>query len=1027
MDTTDLRRLPLVKWNPHPLTEQGEKISKVTSGMSLLSVVRIFLVDENNPHTCRLNGNKVLREDYADISLKPGDIVYLRAMGAGGDDSGSNPLAVIASIAVLVAAPFLAAKFAPSLSQSLLGRAASTAFTNALTAGIGFAGILIVNALFPPRLPKLNYGGSGDRADAPDQFSISGGANSARPYEPLILILGKHRVFPDYAAASYTEYDSAGDQFLYQLFDFGIGSNLTLSEEQIGETDIDEFDSVTKGYKRPNLVAGNVDTIEGGELGEDVSSISKTTSGDVVRIGFDLLAQHFRATDRGKLQGRDTQFRLQWRKTGTTSYTSRDVTLTTPSGAEARNAVRRTYAYDVSKGAYDVRVVLRTSVDEDDDRLTFAASVANIKAYQNQTADFSGRNPYAMVIKATGQLYGQVQSFNAVASQKIPDWDRTNKVWTAAKDTSNPAAILRKYLLGWRTGERLIAGMGLSESRIDMDSIQLWHEFCDDNDLECNLVINDGRDHNAMLTLICQCGWGSIDQQTGKWGVLWEDANVPVTAIINPANIIKGSLNVTYDNENLADEMIGTFIDKASDYETNELRRTVPGVTHPSKPVEVSLEGITGGVQAAKEINRAVAAQAYHIRTIVWEMDLEEAMSIARGDVIGAAHGLLGQGRGGRFLKWQGSNLSGTAPAESSSERGTIWIWDLNDKVVSKSYTSNDDLDYVVFGLSGPPDGVEDDPLSYRYMAFPTGTNINLAKLRVTGKEPSGERRIRFVARDEVDDYYSHRTANLRWSPIAIDRLNTRLSRLEPVPSLSVTFSADGTRIFTWSLHPSERVTGYQLRWGETDDDWDAMKPLHEGIVSSSPLQHDELPPEGQYKIAIAGITGDGRRTTVRYLTKTFLNPFIGQQKWLSGAADPVDSIGEDGDYYLNTTSAEVFSKISGKWVGQVNLKGADGQAGGVWYTGSGVPKNSLGSDGDWYFRTGTGVVAGSIWQKASGSWSQVIDIDNGIDGQPGTDGLDGKPGSEWHSGPGVPSNDLGKIGDFYFQTSNGYVYEKVL
>ena len=37
----------------------------------------------------------------------------------------------------------------------------------------------------------------------------------------------------------------------------------------------------------------------------------------------------------------------------------------------------------------------------------------------------------------------------------------------------------------------------------------------------------------------------------------------------------------------------------------------------------------------------------------------------------------------------------------------------------------------------------------------------------------------------------------------------------------------------------------------------------------------------------------------------------------------------------------------------------------------------------------------------------------------------DGEPGAEWHSGSGAPSRSLGRVGDFYFRTSNGYVYEK--
>ena len=48
----------------------------------------------------------------------------------------------------------------------------------------------------------------------------------------------------------------------------------------------------------------------------------------------------------------------------------------------------------------------------------------------------------------------------------------------------------------------------------------------------------------------------------------------------------------------------------------------------------------------------------------------------------------------------------------------------------------------------------------------------------------------------------------------------------------------------------------------------------------------------------------------------------------LSGAVDPTTE-GEDGDFYLNTTSWDVFKKTSGEWSLQGNIKGASGEGSG--------------------------------------------------------------------------------------------------
>ena len=131
---------------------------------------------------------------------------------------------------------------------------------------------------------------------------------------------------------------------------------------------------------------------------------------------------------------------------------------------------------------------------------------------------------------------------------------------------------------------------------------------------------------------------------------------------------------------------------------------------------------------------------------------------------------------------------------------------------------------------------------------------------------------------------------------------------------------------------------------------------------------------------------------------------------WLFGTGNPAGADGSNGDLYLNTTSYEVFARIGGSWSSRGSFAGADGAQ---WHTGSGEPAATLGSNGDWYFRTGSASVAGSIYVKASGSWTKIVDIDRGADGR------------TWHGGSGAPSGSLGDIGDWYYRTSNGYVYEK--
>ena len=135
---------------------------------------------------------------------------------------------------------------------------------------------------------------------------------------------------------------------------------------------------------------------------------------------------------------------------------------------------------------------------------------------------------------------------------------------------------------------------------------------------------------------------------------------------------------------------------------------------------------------------------------------------------------------------------------------------------------------------------------------------------------------------------------------------------------------------------------------------------------------------------------------------------------WRTGSGVPSNSLGVDGDYYLRTSNGDVYYKSGGVYAVVCNITGA---AGAVWYNGSGVPSGGLGIDGDYYLRTSNG----DVYYKATGSWSVV----SNITGPTGATGATGAPGAVWRSGSGAPSNGLGIDGDWYVNTDNGDVYFK--
>jgi hypothetical protein len=88
---------------------------------------------------------------------------------------------------------------------------------------------------------------------------------------------------------------------------------------------------------------------------------------------------------------------------------------------------------------------------------------------------------------------------------------------------------------------------------------------------------------------------------------------------------------------------------------------------------------------------------------------------------------------------------------------------------------------------------------------------------------------------------------------------------------------------------------------------------------------------------------------------------------WYSAAGVPNNAWGVNGDYDLNTTNGDVYKKVSNTWGIVGNIKGPPGAAGAngsTWYNGAGTP-STLHNDGDYYFNDTTG----QVYQQQSGSW----------------------------------------------------------
>ncbi|HTH83356.1 MAG TPA: hypothetical protein VL490_10495, partial [Mucilaginibacter sp.] len=137
----------------------------------------------------------------------------------------------------------------------------------------------------------------------------------------------------------------------------------------------------------------------------------------------------------------------------------------------------------------------------------------------------------------------------------------------------------------------------------------------------------------------------------------------------------------------------------------------------------------------------------------------------------------------------------------------------------------------------------------------------------------------------------------------------------------------------------------------------------------------------------------------------------------------PQNTIGKNGDVFINTSTGTFAQKTSGAWSITYTLPSTNSLTDGTILYGLGLPGNTTGNNNDTYINTGTGI----FYKKSAGIWRQVFSMQTGPQGPQGTAGANGVNGTNGNailSGNANPSNiDDGVNGDFYINTSSYTIF----
>ncbi len=729
-----MARVTLDHW-PHPLTADGREIREVDVSEALALIGR-----RADVHVI-VDGHMA---PGSDVALRGGEIVTVRPRLAGDD---SNPIATILQIGLVIAGAYIG---------GLGGFGAQL-----LAAAVVIVGGLVINALFPPREPEL----PGDQ-ERREVYSLRGGSNAARHYDPLRLVMGTHRIFPDLGAEPYTEYEEDDEgvvqQYLYQILHCGVG-DLDLEEASYAGTPLSSYDEVVlvssdaDGRIALQGLFSDVSTADGADLA-DAEWVERTTEDGTDRIAIDLIGHLYRVTNRGGVVQNTVDIEAGYRLADG-SLGEHFTPLAVPQFAHGSSEIyRRTFRYTLpAAGRYVVRV-RRTTVPSENQRVRDNISWTALRSYRPDSTDYSGQTRLGLRVRASGQVRGAMDKIALVAHQRIPVWD--GAAWTPGR-SSNPAWLARWFALGLYHDGRLVAGMGLPAERIDEDVLVAWGAWCDLNRLQCNFDLHGPATRREVMEIICKAGRATISWHTGKFGVIW-DAPRPVSGLITPGNVLAGSMRVDWAAGPRAEEVVCRYIDPDRDWQWTPVRRTMPGVAStPVRSVTQTLRGVTSRRQAIEECALQAARQAYFDREISWRMSLE-GFALTRGSVLGVAHSLVGGGTAGRGVTVAGASaeIRWRGPGDAPRMTGGDWleIRYPDGSFVARRLALANTADGVITVTVADPwpemDGEPIDALWRHYAANGAPVNVRIAAIR-----PVSESEVEVAAIDDVPEYYAAASA----------------------------------------------------------------------------------------------------------------------------------------------------------------------------------------------------------------------------------------------------------------------------
>lgn len=527
-------------------------------------------------------------------------------------------------------------------------------------AGAALIGTGLSMALGGQVLMNINIPTLRDRETPEHDPSIRGGRNQARPHGRVPVLFGRHRVYPDLAANPHTNI-TGNQQFFTQLFCGGYRDCVIDARSfKLGETPITEL-SATGDIQQillgldplvwieilqdgqesrlyPHCVHEDAvnaplqHQIDGPDGARLPGHIIRTTPDNTDAISVDIFffSGLGRYDNDGNLRSASVTVQALFKGAGEPDSAYAPLGFFNGEGNTLSGAELRTRRFEITRenlppGQYTVKLE-RLTPDSSDSRIIDQVSAGSVRAIKSvRPIRFERQRELTIIalrVMATARLNGVIDSFNYIATSKIPVYSGGGSGplrWLTADETRNPAAMLL-YALRGRAAQQSV-----SPDDIDWQSFEAFYQWCQRHNYFCDAYLAQPLTIAELLRMIGATSRADILRIDSKISVVQDIKRPSPVQLYTPKNTI--SYSSAMFSADIPDAISLRFIDEDSGFTHNELSvYHTPDGNRPGEPgstQRVDLWGVTGSVQARRigMYNYACLTNRPFVHTI--EVDIE--------------------------------------------------------------------------------------------------------------------------------------------------------------------------------------------------------------------------------------------------------------------------------------------------------------------------------------------------------------------------------------------------------------------